>query len=103
MRTEPVAGQCSCSRITHHALRFTHHYLAMASVYDLKPRFQNLLRPLMRRLAAAGLTPNAVTLVALVGSLVVGALVSQAARRPWLLLLLPVWLFARMALNAIGG
>jgi phosphatidylglycerophosphate synthase len=75
----------------------------MPSVYDLKPRFQNLLRPLMRWLAAAGLTPNAVTLMALVGSLMVGAIVSQAARQPWLLLLLPVWLFARMALNAIDG
>lgn len=75
----------------------------MPSVYDLKPRFQNLLRPLMRRLAKMGLTPNAVTLAALVGSIAVGALVSQAGKRPWLLLLLPAWLFARMALNAIDG
>lgn len=75
----------------------------MPSVYDLKPRFQNLLRPLMRGLAAAGLTPNAVTLMALVGSILVGALVSQAGKHPTLLLLLPVWLFVRMALNAIDG
>ncbi|HJQ22758.1 MAG TPA: CDP-alcohol phosphatidyltransferase family protein [Blastocatellia bacterium] len=75
----------------------------MPSVYDLKPRFQNLLRPLMRGLARVGLTPNAVTLVALVGSVAVGAAVSQAGRHAWLLLLLPVWLFARMALNAIDG
>jgi phosphatidylglycerophosphate synthase len=33
----------------------------------------------------------------------VGAAVSQARARPALLLLLPVWLFARMALNAIDG
>ena len=75
----------------------------MPSVYDLKPRFQNLLRPLMRGLAKMGLTPNAVTLAALAGSIAVGALVSQAGERPWLLLLLPAWLFARMALNAIDG
>jgi len=75
----------------------------MPSVYDLKPRFQNLLRPLMRWLAAAGLTPNAITLMALVGSILVGAMVSQAGKHPWLLLLLPAWLFARMALNAIDG
>ena len=75
----------------------------MPSVYDFKPRFQNLLRPLMRRLAAVGLTPNAVTLAALVGSVAVGAAVSQAGKHPWLLLLLPAWLFARMALNAIDG
>jgi phosphatidylglycerophosphate synthase len=42
-------------------------------------------------------------LMALAGSIAVGALVSQAGKRPWLLLLLPVWLFARMALNAIDG
>jgi phosphatidylglycerophosphate synthase len=75
----------------------------MPSVYDLKPRFQNLLRPLMRGLAAAGFTPNAVTLIAILGSLIVGAIASQSATRPALLLLLPAWLFARMALNAIDG
>ena len=75
----------------------------MPSVYDLKPRFQSLLRPLMRQLARAGLTPNAITLLAVVGSVVVGAAVASAERRPVLLLLLPAWLFLRMALNAIDG
>ena len=75
----------------------------MPSVYDFKPRFQGLLRPLMRRLAALGLTPNAITLIAVAGSVAAGAVVSRAARWPALLLLLPVWLFARMALNAIDG
>jgi CDP-diacylglycerol---glycerol-3-phosphate 3-phosphatidyltransferase len=75
----------------------------MPSVYDLKPKFQNLLRPLMRALARAGITPNIVTLVAIIGSIVVGVAVSQAAAKPGLLLLLPVWLFLRMALNAIDG
>jgi phosphatidylglycerophosphate synthase len=75
----------------------------MPSVYDLKPRFQGLLRPLMKRLAAAGLTPNIVTVMALIGSIAVGVAGSQAGRRPALLLLLPAWLFARMALNAIDG
>lgn len=75
----------------------------MPSVYDLKPRFQNLLRPLIRKLAAAAVTPNAVTIIAIIGSIIVGAIVSQAANQSALLLLLPVWLFARMALNAIDG
>lgn len=75
----------------------------MPSVYDLKPRFQALLRPLMRGIAALGLTPNAVTLIAIVGSIGVGAAVSFAKARPALLLLLPAWLFIRMALNAIDG
>src|ERR1044072_238158 len=75
----------------------------MPSVYDLKPRFQNLLRPFMRKLAAVGITPNVVTIIAIVGSIIVGAIVSQAGARRALLLLLPAWLFARMALNAIDG
>jgi phosphatidylglycerophosphate synthase len=75
----------------------------MPSVYDLKPRFQNLLRPAMNALARAGLTPNVVTVAAILGSIVVGAGVSQSATRPALLLLLPAWLFIRMALNAIDG
>jgi CDP-diacylglycerol---glycerol-3-phosphate 3-phosphatidyltransferase len=73
------------------------------SVYDFKPKFQALLRPLMKRLVSVGFTPNAVTLLALIGSVVVGGLLLQARGTPSLLLLLPVWLFARMALNAIDG
>jgi phosphatidylglycerophosphate synthase len=75
----------------------------MPSVYDLKPKFQALLRPLMRGIAGLGLTPNAITFIAIAGSIVVGVAVSFAGARPALLLLLPAWLFIRMALNAIDG
>lgn len=75
----------------------------MPSVYDLKPRFQGLLRPTMRSMAASGLTPNAVTLAAISGSILIGVVVSFAGARPGLFLLLPAWLFVRMALNAIDG
>lgn len=75
----------------------------MASVYDLKPRFQGLLRPLSNRLAAAGTTPNQVTLAALVLSLAAGTLVALFPDRGWPLLLIPFVLFLRMALNAIDG
>lgn len=57
----------------------------------------------MRRLAAAAITPNIVTIIAITGSCAVGAIVSQAGTHIMLLLFLPVWLFARMALNAIDG
>lgn len=57
----------------------------------------------MRALARAGITPNTVTLVAVTGSIAAGAAVSFAKEKPALLLLLPAWLFARMALNAIDG
>jgi len=75
----------------------------MASVYNLKPRFQGLLRPLSNRLAAAGVTPNQVTLAAMMLSLAAGTVVALFPDRRWPLLLIPLVLFLRMALNAIDG
>ena len=75
----------------------------MASVYDLKPAFQGLLRPLTRALFAAGVTANMVTIAAAVLSLFVGAALAMAPGSRGMLLLLPAALFARMALNAIDG
>lgn len=57
----------------------------------------------MRAIAAKGLTPNGVTLAAIIGSIGIGFVISFSGTRPILLLLLPVWLFIRMALNAIDG
>ena len=73
------------------------------TLYDLKPRFQSLLRPVVRRLAAAGITANQVTLAAAIGSLAVGTLLCCQSYNRTLFLLLPVWLALRMALNAIDG
>ena len=75
----------------------------MASVYDLKPKFQNLLRPLCGRLARAGATANQVTLLAAVLSVLLGIAIFQTQGEAWTLLLLPPLLFLRMALNAIDG
>ena len=73
------------------------------TIYDLKPAFQNLLRPLCRMLAGAGVTANQVTVVALLGSLIAGFLFALYPHSAWAALLVPVWLFLRMALNAIDG
>lgn len=73
------------------------------TLYQIKPKFQALLRPLVKRLAARGVTANQVTLAAAGGSLVVGALVAALAWLPGVFLLMPLWLFVRMALNAIDG
>ena len=75
----------------------------MVSVYTLKPGFQKMLRPLVARLAAAGVTANQVTLAATFGSLLVGAFVAVMYPARWPFLLVPVWLFGRMALNAVDG
>jgi CDP-diacylglycerol--glycerol-3-phosphate 3-phosphatidyltransferase len=75
----------------------------MASVYDLKPKFQQLLRPFLDLLVKKHFTPNLITLLALTGSGLVGAVIWLIRQQsPWLLLI-PVWLFLRMALNAIDG
>ncbi len=76
----------------------------MPSVYDIKPRFQALLRPLVRGLAAVGVTANQVTLAAMVVSVGIGVAVGLLAdHHRWIWGLLPLWLFVRMALNAIDG
>lgn len=76
----------------------------MASIYALKGRFQALLRPLVRRLHALGVSANQVTVAAGVVSLAVAAAVAWGAgARPWLFALLPLWMFLRMAMNAIDG
>jgi CDP-diacylglycerol--glycerol-3-phosphate 3-phosphatidyltransferase len=73
------------------------------SLYALKPTFQLFLQPHVGRLARAGVTANQVTLAAAIGSLAVGAFVAAMAPARWPFLLIPVWLFIRMALNAIDG
>ncbi|KAB2920614.1 MAG: CDP-alcohol phosphatidyltransferase family protein [Dechloromonas sp.] len=76
----------------------------MFSIYQLKSRFQGLLRPFTARLARAGITANAVTLTAMVISVALGGILyAFAGSQPQLFLLLPVWMFLRMALNAIDG
>jgi CDP-diacylglycerol--glycerol-3-phosphate 3-phosphatidyltransferase len=75
----------------------------MATIYDLKPRFQALLRPFAARLVDAGISANAVTLATLLLSLAHGIWLALMPGASWPLLLLPVTLFLRMALNAIDG
>ena len=74
----------------------------MASIYDLKPLFQSLLRPIVKLLAARGVSANQVTVCAAAGSIILGVLICFFSNN-FFLLMLPLWLFLRMALNAIDG
>ncbi len=74
----------------------------MPSIYDLKSKFQNLLRPVTNALARAGVTANQVTMAAVVLSFAAGAAMLYFASLR-ILLLLPIVLFVRMAINAIDG
>ena len=75
----------------------------MASIYDLKPKFQALWRPLVRSLAAMGVTANQVTVVAALLSIAVGMWLAVSHGSRAALLAVPALLFVRMALNAIDG
>jgi CDP-diacylglycerol--glycerol-3-phosphate 3-phosphatidyltransferase len=77
-----------------------HYHNRVLSVYALKPGFQNLLSPSVTRLAAWGITPNQVTILACALSVCLGLNLSFGNRQ-WILL--PIFLPARMALNAIDG
>jgi len=74
----------------------------MISVYQIKPKFQQLLRPLVNGLARKGITANEVTVVAMLMSVITGVaiIISNSIMA---LLALPVILLIRMALNAIDG
>ena len=75
----------------------------MFSIYQLKPAFQALLRPLARGCAKSGITANGVTLAAMMVSLALGGFLYFANDNRLLFLLLPLWMFLRMAFNAIDG
>jgi CDP-diacylglycerol---glycerol-3-phosphate 3-phosphatidyltransferase len=74
----------------------------MPSIYGLKPKFQNLLRPVTNILARSGVSANQITVSALVLSFATGFAIFRF-RTQRVLLLLPIVLFLRMALNAIDG
>lgn len=75
----------------------------MPTLYDIKPAFQARLRPVTTRLATTGVTANQVTVAAAVLSVAAGAAIALWPTTRAVFWLLPVVLFARMALNAIDG
>lgn len=77
--------------------------LILPSVYDLKPKFQALLRPIVNSLARAGVTANQVTITAVILSFIGGAFIAWKPDATWPFLVLPLVLFLRMSLNAIDG
>jgi CDP-diacylglycerol--glycerol-3-phosphate 3-phosphatidyltransferase len=74
----------------------------MISVYQLKPKFQALLRPLLERLHQSGFTPNQLTWLGIILSLAMG-IYARFGDRTVALLALPLVLLLRMALNALDG
>jgi CDP-diacylglycerol---glycerol-3-phosphate 3-phosphatidyltransferase len=74
----------------------------MISVYNIKPKFQQLLRPVLRVLYNMGVSANMITWASILLSVATGLMVwfHPYGSSLWLL---PLFLFIRMALNALDG
>ena len=75
----------------------------MISVYKLKPKFQQLLRPLLIWLHQKEVSANQITIVSILFSLGIGILFWEACAVPFFFLALPLGLLVRMILNALDG
>ncbi|MCE4979154.1 CDP-alcohol phosphatidyltransferase family protein [Mammaliicoccus sciuri] len=75
----------------------------MISIYEIKPKFQQLLMPIVDWMRKIGMTPNQVTILALLLSIVTGIILSIFHENKWIYILMPIVMFVRMALNAIDG
>lgn len=75
----------------------------LISIYEIKPKFQKLLMPIVDWMRKIGMTPNQVTILALLLSIVTGIILSIFHENKWIYILMPIVMFVRMALNAIDG
>lgn len=75
----------------------------MISIYKLKPKFQQLLTPVLLFLHRNKITANQITVSSILLSVVIGILFWNADYSKWFFLSLPIGLLIRMALNALDG
>ncbi len=75
----------------------------MTTLYSLKPRFQQMLRPMVHQLAKGRVTANQVTVAAMLLSLTVGAAFALSEAAVWSSILFLLWMPVRMAFNAVDG
>lgn len=75
----------------------------MISIYNIKPKFQKLLRPILKWLHCRNVTANQITISSIVLSFLIGISFWNADKICLLFLTLPIGLLIRMALNALDG
>ncbi len=75
----------------------------MISIYNIKPAFQKLLEPILKKLFQLGITANQITISSIILSLCIGICFWLAEKEEVLFLALPIGLLIRMALNALDG
>ncbi len=73
----------------------------MPSIYQIKPAFQRWLRPACGLLHRGGISPNMITTATLLASAAMGLWLCTGSRVSYLSL--PVFLFLRMAADALDG
>jgi CDP-diacylglycerol--glycerol-3-phosphate 3-phosphatidyltransferase len=75
----------------------------MISTYKIKPLFQKLLMPLLKLLRNIGVSPNALTLLAVFLSFAIGWLFWYSSENNTYFLLVALGILLRMMLNALDG
>jgi len=75
----------------------------MISTYKIKPAFQKLLTPLLKVLRKLGVTPNLLSVLAILLSFFLGCLFSEADSNNTYYLYVALGLLFRMMLNALDG
>jgi len=75
----------------------------MISFYKIKPKFQKLLKPILVGLYKLGITANQITVSSIILSFLIGFSLWFHPYYHWGLLVVPIGLLIRMALNALDG
>jgi CDP-diacylglycerol--glycerol-3-phosphate 3-phosphatidyltransferase len=75
----------------------------MISIYKIKPKFQQVLTPVLKWFYKIGISANQITISSILLSLLIGITFWYASSNKLLFLVLPIGLIIRMALNALDG
>lgn len=73
------------------------------SIYKLKTKFQNLLMPLCEKLVKLKVSPNQITVTTVLLNIIFAGLIYKFNDYRLIYLTVPIFLFLRMALNALDG
>ena len=75
----------------------------MISIYKIKPKFQQLLMPLLKLLRRLGISPNSITIFSILLSFVISYFFWKATDNSSYFLIVAFGLLLRMMLNALDG
>ena len=73
------------------------------SIYKLKTKFQNLLMPICEKLVKLKITPNQITVTTVLLNIIFAGIIYKFSNFTYLFLIVLIFLFLRMALNALDG